>query len=441
MSLKGVIKGISSSEGTNVSTFDKATKSYKDAIAKFTGVSIINNSDEPQGLIEGIVQGDIKLSANNNWNSTLYYGFTDAAGKVGFQGTQASSLIKLSNTLMNAAGYTLGGTGPASKKMYQGSNLSGFTVQFKWYTPLMTGWKDAIQALTMLAWPTTVNASNAISVAKVELPAPPAEGTPGATVIEGLKNRIADHTNDANALIKLINAAIPMTELKIHGEPSEIRSKYPFTSKFGDIMDEYDTWANSSPTERFNMSEPYSKILFWADSNMDNAIEKDKTNLKALEGTFQFTEADIGLDRTYWDNTDTPSYNPTAIRRNSEGVAAASTPSKQPPEISVVGAFKDLLNGTTQLLTGMMESIAVNPPKVSLEIFSGTSLKYRLAPLVITGFTINASRETIDGEPVIVTVDITFDYYMVNATGATTGEGQLFAGSPIFAVPKTPIRN
>jgi hypothetical protein len=172
MSMVGRVRGCDP-KGT-IGGIDAAISKAKSALSKLTGgaLDFTNVTDDPTGFsFDGIVQGNIKLSAVNNWNTSLYYGISDAIGGISISGsggipgvasgsikTTASSILKFGNTMASVAGYTLGGTGPASKKMYQGSNLSGFNIQFKWYTPYMNGWQDAIRVLTILGWPSATNA-------------------------------------------------------------------------------------------------------------------------------------------------------------------------------------------------------------------------------------------------------------------------------------------
>lgn len=439
MSLRGVIKGIDSESGDS-GQFDLAITKFKDAIKKLSGFDFSNNSDSPQGTIEGIVQGDIKLTANNNWNSTLYYGFTDAAGKVGFEGTQASSLIKLSNTVMSAAGYTLGGTGPASKKMYQGSNLSGFTVQFKWYTPMMTGWREAIQALSLLAWPTATRALDKNQTPKKEGSEVPQNDNDVAAIIEQLKQKLNQHSIEASNLCRLLSN-IPEADQNL--TENEFIAKYKFNPKICDMNEIYYQYAQS--TDKAGLTADYLK----GKGAAFDVIAKDKTNLNALSGQFQFELGDIGqcnTDDPYRNNPSEVTRNPKASLLDGGKIKTVDgTPKKDPNfnagALDALGAAMDIFGGIGNLLGGMMDSIAVNPPKVELCIYSGDTLKYRLTPLVITSFTVNTSRETIEGDPVIVTIDLTFDYYIVNATGAEHAPDQLFAGSPIFRASNTPVGN
>jgi hypothetical protein len=90
------------------------------------------------------------------------------------------------------------------------------------------------------------------------------------------------------------------------------------------------------------------------------------------------------------------------------------------------------------LVSGLKDSLAVNPPKVTLDIgvLNGDNLevKYSFSPLIITSFSIDASRETVGDKPIIITIDIGFDYYLINANGShgAIATKQMFAGLPIF---------
>lgn len=167
MSLKGKVY---CEDPEAIGGFESFVAKLKQAIGQATGTEIGTDTKNPFGnlYLEGIVQGDIKLQAVNDWKTTSYYGFTDALKGLNIGGgtsavfasaktsINGAAMLKFANTVMNVLGYTLGGTGPASKKMYGGSNLNGFAVQFKWYTPYMRGWYEAIQALCYLGWPTSV---------------------------------------------------------------------------------------------------------------------------------------------------------------------------------------------------------------------------------------------------------------------------------------------
>ena len=264
----------------------------------FRGImgTINETTTNEQICVEGIVQNEISITATNNWSSTLFYGLTDAFEGVsaspsaaGFSAgsVKGSTILKLAKTVTGSLGYNLAGTGPASKKIYQGSSLSGFNVILKWYTPKSTNWQSHLLNLTNLAWP--------------------------------------------------------------------------------------------------------NGISFSSDSSID------------------------------------PNTKPT--------VPSKSTDGKDNMVGSVLSGLGDIIGGIGTNL------ISKNPEKVKLTIFYGPSEKgvkmYFLTPLIITSFTLTGSRETFNGVPLIVTANISFDYYQVNPTGTLKNNvNQIFGGAIIFEKPK-----
>lgn len=286
MSMIAVIKKLSTSDlGNSNASFDQGIQKIKDNILG----GIVNVESEHVNdniIVSGIVQNEMTLTAVNNWNSSLYSGISDALEgvTVGGELTQSkikgSSILKLINTVAGATGYNISGTGPASKKIYHGSNLSGFQVTLKWYTPRSVNWKNQITNITSLAWPVYMGSE---------------------------KNAQSLVTNDNNP------------------------------------------------------------------------------------------------DKTFSDRV------------------------------------KGVLDGITDIAGGAINNlIARNPEKVMLSVYYGgdeSKPMYKMTPLIITSFTLQGSRETYNGVPVIVTATINFDYYQINASGSTALP-QLFAGADIFATPK-----
>lgn len=159
MSMVATIKKLNTEDlGNANASFDQGVQKIKENI--LGGVVNIESEHVNDYIqVSGIVQNEMSLTAVNNWNSSLYSGISDALEGVQIGGgllpgsVKGSSILKLVNTVASATGYNIAGTGPASKKIYQGSNLSGFSVTLKWYTPRSDNWKDHIKNLTLLAWP------------------------------------------------------------------------------------------------------------------------------------------------------------------------------------------------------------------------------------------------------------------------------------------------
>lgn len=166
MSMIAVIKKLNTDNlGEANAAFDRGIQKIKDNILG----GIVNVESEHVNdsiVVRGIVQNEMNLTAVNNWSNSLYSGISDAlegfsgSASAGFMGSGASgsikgsSILKLANTVAGATGYNIAGTGPASKKIYQGSTLSGFSITLKWYTPRSgENWKKQITNLTSLAWP------------------------------------------------------------------------------------------------------------------------------------------------------------------------------------------------------------------------------------------------------------------------------------------------
>lgn len=447
MSLRGVI---SVEDTDNVGGFAAAVGKFKEGIANITGVSMAQGSNKtPLGklTIEGIVQGEIKLQAINDWKTTLFYGFSDAASNVGVSGTNASAILKFSNTVMNAMGYTLGGTGPASKKMYGGSNLNGFNLQFKWYTPYMNGWRDAIRNLSFLAWPTTVFADAEESALQEGVQAP-SQSDKELQEAE-YKQIIANCNAHRSAIIKF--RAI-LDSCHTEGmEDSQIMAA--LGKNFGQSQ-------NFGYKDLQKCAKIASDIAVYGgvgkiSTIQDNLVASHRLdgtvmNIANIRGELQLNATDIGNltipaeEKVWYDLGPSAPINPNAKKLRGDGDKAQATKEINEgankslwnalPGGGLIKGSLDLADGVGDLVKGLMDSFAANPPIVNLKIYSGTEVKYNLTPLVITSFAITASRETMNGEPVIITIDISFDYYQVNATlsDAAKKARQTFAGVPIF---------
>lgn len=159
MSMVATIRKLSTEDLNKANaSFDAGIQKIKENI--LGGVINIESENVNDNIVvSGIVQNEMNLSAINNWSTSLYSGISEALEGVSIGGeltqskVKGSSILKLINTVAGATGYNISGTGPASKKIYQGSNLSGFSVTLKWYTPRAKNWENQITNLTSLAWP------------------------------------------------------------------------------------------------------------------------------------------------------------------------------------------------------------------------------------------------------------------------------------------------
>lgn len=435
MSLKGTI---STESPTRIGGWTDVIANLKKAIGQVTGTSIGDDAADPYPdvFVEGIVQGDIKFNAVNDWKTTLYYGFTDSlkSAKLGSDlgpGTiNGSSIMKFANTVMNVMGYTLNGTGPASRKMYNGSNLNGFSVQFKWYTPYMRGWGEALQSLCVLGWPMSAwNQGNTGVVTRNE----PTEAEKLAT--EGEYKNILKACNDHWS-------ALAAMSVKIHQMQAIDDNKSVETKKI------YDSYFKDKTFPYTDLNEIKAEVgkymgnvgsLGTAANNALRSIQVDKMVIEAANrrDSIQLRSNNIGSDigGVHWyDQKSLPS-NPSvpAITGDKTIAEPVKEPTTSSGGVNLLKAFDSVKDASSSLLKGLVDSFARNPPIVKLEISDHKkTLKYSFSPLVITGFTVNASRETIDGDPVILTIDVSFDYYQVNATNAIQAPKQVFAGVPMF---------
>lgn len=282
MSMVAVIRKLTTEDlGEANASFDRGMQKIKDNILGGV-VNIESEHVNDRIAVSGIVQNEMTLTAVNDWKTSLYSGISDALERVQIGGglapasVKGSSLLKFANTVAAATGYNIAGTGPASKKIYQGSNLSGFSITLKWYTPKSKKWKKQITNLTSLAWPVYMGREK--------------------------DNKPIDFSN--------------------------------------------------APAEGF-------------------------------------------MERV-----------------------------------------KGVLDGLGNIVGGAIDNlIARNPEKVMLTITHNGEEIYKLTPLVITSFTLQGSRETSGGYPIIMTATINFDYYQINASGSTATK-QTFGGAPIFATPQ-----
>lgn len=435
MSLKGRIS--SESPGT-IGGWTNAIANVKKAIGNITGTSIGDDADDqyPDIFVEGIVQGDIKFNAVNDWKTTLYYGFTDSLKgfNIGGELTQSSinlsSVMKFANTVMNVMGYTLGGTGPTSRKMYNGSNLNGFSVQFKWYTPHMDGWGEALQSLCVLGWPmSALNQGNTGVVTRNE----PTEAEKLATEGE-YKSILSSCDAHVRAIANMTAKIEQMQAIGAYDSPETVSI--------------YNSYFKGKDFQYTDLNEVKSDIDLYIASNSSLIVPLGKlSNSKKVDDyvivaanrrdPIQLRSNNIGSDigGVHWYNQTTLPSNPSvpAITGDKTLAKPAKEPAVATGEVNLSKAVDDTKSAAVSFFKGLVDSFARNPPIVKLEIFDykGT-IKYSFSPLVITAFSINASRETIDGDPVILTIDVSFDYHQVNATNALEAPNQLFAGVPMF---------
>lgn len=449
MSLRGVISA--STNPNDNGGFDAFIQNMKAAFQDLTAGAF--QFPEPLATkadirIEGIVQGEIKLGAVNDWKNTLFYGFSDASADIAPGGVHASAILKFASTYGNTLGYTLGGAGPASRKMYGGSNLQGFNVQFKWYTPLMAGWGYAVMALPYLAWPSspfenkpepTTNSPEAQSAEKTreksirqELNSAAdkymrANSTFEAAAISAYS--IEDKSASISAIQALPTAGYSslgnlITEMILDRnshDPSDWFSKKDHL--LGRLKDGYNL---ASKVPGYSMSRE-NKAIKLSPASIGNSIN-NKDWLDCSESDLLSDDKGVELPADP-DPTDVPGATKPGVTAK---VADAITGTK------LGSATSHLISGLGNLLTALQQSIAMNPPKVKLEIFASDSSSplYSFSPLVITSFAISGSRETFHSKdgviPVIITIDVGFDYYLTNATGAPNTPKQIFAGKQIF---------
>lgn len=463
MSLKGKIKVI---DPASTGGLDGFVEKIKDAVGLATGTSI-GTSPFADLVIEGIVQGDIKLQAVNDWKTTAYYGLTDAfkgwgAGAGGTAGVNAgvakaetsgrfsingASMLKFANTAMNVLGYTLGGTGPASKKMYGGSNLQGFNVQFKWYTPQMSGWREAISALCFLAWPSTALRDQSPGLETNQSPSE-AQFEANEKAYTEIIGACQKHTQKTLDLAALINRMIAAGKALNKDEVLKIRDEINAlcnSAKYTDMNQINNDYVSQYIAKKTGNVDDLDEVGYLESAltmvKKSQAVDEITKNTATNRANLQLQARDIGsnINNTTWYDlgSDNAPINPNAPILDNGG--AKPEPVKEPsliddlPGGQLVSAVGTIASGVGDLLKGLADSFAKNPPKVCLEIYaSNNRLKYRFDPLVITSFAITASRETIDGDPVIITMDIGFDYYQVNATNGYLTPDQTFAGAPIF---------
>lgn len=443
MSLRGKI-GCESAGA--IGGFEAAAANLKESIGKFLGTSFGSDQGNPFGdlYLEGIVQGEIKLQATNDWKTTTYYGITDALGgirgsaenaMVGGFSVNGSSVLKFANTVMNVFGYTLGGTGPASKRMYGGSNLNGLNVQFKWYTPYMSGWKEALYALCYLAWPTSAFNSddNANAAARQQVQSDAQK----AAVEEEYKNIIKtciSHSGKATILQLKIQKIIDAMDVDNMTEALRLSNELESNQGYEDL--------NQIVSDvKVNVALDNQGVVETCKENAENSVLLDdlvKSNAQSRVD-MQLRASSIGsaIGTTQWydlGNSSLP-VDPNATPAL-QGEGVPPLPTKEPAstgEFGLTDSISLLKDASVDLIKGFKDSFARNPPKVYLEIRdSNDQLKYRFSPLVVTSFGITASRETVEGDPVILTIDVSFDYFQVNATNAEQAPLQKFAGVQIF---------
>lgn len=431
MSMLGVIKKIDlSKEGMAAGTaWDSGLQKIKEAII---GHTPDNEQIALDASVKGIVQSEIRLTANNAWNGSIFYGISDALEGVSVGGeltqskVKGSSIIKFANTAANATGYSLGTTGPASKKMYKGSSLSGLTVQFKWYTPQMHGWKSAIESLTILAWPTSVFNNGGSGGYTSNTDEAKSANSQNEKLKEAAKSKVAlaSGLKDVNNILieaaNNINLTNGMTAsykfIDDYPCPAGVPNvkKVQYEQMIALIQSKYDLIAAMSYAYQLTHPTEVGNLI----TQMTQIRDAYVNALQAENITFDNT-----INANESQNT---TVNPDVPGNSME--------------------FKDraklVVDGLGDLVSGMATNLlATNPSIVELMIYSGDetapNLKYHLRPLVITSFTINGSRETFNGDPVVVTVDITFDYYQTNPTvGAGASQRpQIFAGAKMFVLP------
>lgn len=76
--------------------------------------------------------------------------------------------------------------------------------------------------------------------------------------------------------------------------------------------------------------------------------------------------------------------------------------------------------------------ISYNPPIVRLNVLSGSDKVFAIHPLVITNLTFNFSRETCDGVPVVITANISFEFYQIYGNNGYANDPFKLAGVDVL---------
>lgn len=76
--------------------------------------------------------------------------------------------------------------------------------------------------------------------------------------------------------------------------------------------------------------------------------------------------------------------------------------------------------------------ISFNPPIIRLNVLSGNEKIFAIHPLVITNLTFNFSRETCDGVPVVITANISFEFYQIYGNNGYANDPFKLAGVDVL---------
>jgi hypothetical protein len=269
--------------------------------------------------------------------------------------------------------------------MYQGSNLSGFNIQFKWYTPYMNGWQDAIRVLTILGWPSATNADLKPSGAN-EATDPSKMTDEERAQIQKYKELVAAlqlHSSDIARLKAMKN----VPDAKATG----------FKSNFPELVDLF---------HRRYVVDPPQILESDFNDDLDKSLDKDKKIVDKIKAnkSVDYTAAEVGA--MGWHQAgfvDTISEHPISSLLSPGSMLmrmAGNSDAAESAKAKVVDVAKNgtgPLSGVAELSTipgdlvsGLKDSLAVNPPKVTVDIgvLNGDNLevKYSFSPLIITSF-------------------------------------------------------
>ena len=150
---------------------DGVTKSLRSITSAIGNLFTSGNTQNviKNTVCKGILQNDLDIGFTNTWNSNAYQGIMSGVEKTaasantgtwGNWGKLAVGIIDFTQTAMNMGGMSLVGAGPASTKVYGGSDINGFKVSMKWYTPNDESYKDSIKAILVLGFPSYRNPQN-----------------------------------------------------------------------------------------------------------------------------------------------------------------------------------------------------------------------------------------------------------------------------------------
>lgn len=120
-------------------------------------------------------------------------------------------------------------------------------------------------------------------------------------------------------------------------------------------------------------------------------------------------------------------------------VLAFPTQRTSPPPKGQEGGIHKALEkvpGVGGLINSVLDTlptlISYNPPIVRLNVLSGSDKVFAIHPLVITNLTFNFSRETCDGVPVVITANISFEFYQIYGNNGYANDPFKLAGVDVL---------